>query len=67
MASAQKKKITEQELKELVEQRLGRPALLTVHRRKPPQDYGVGIMTAPAIANAEQQRVDSIVDELRPH
>jgi hypothetical protein len=67
MASEQKKKVTEQEFKDLIVERLGSDALLTVHRHKPPLGYTVGIMTAPSKASAAQQAVDSIVEQLRPH
>jgi DNA recombination-dependent growth factor C len=64
--SVQKTKVTEEQLKDDVLKRLGRKAFLTVHRHKPPVNYSVGIVTAPAHAVAAQQAVDNIVDELRP-
>jgi hypothetical protein len=60
-------KVTEEKLKDEVLKRLGFAAFLTVRRHKPPLNYTVGIVTAPARAVAAPQAVDSIVDELRPH
>jgi hypothetical protein len=67
MASAQKTKITKQELKDLIVKRLGYPAILVVHRHEqPPGYYTVGIVTEPSKARAAQQAVNSFVDQLRP-
>ena len=65
--NAQRTKVTEEQLKDEVLKRLGFAAFLTVHRHKPPLNYTVGIVTAPAQAVAAQQTVDNIVDELRSH
>jgi hypothetical protein len=62
---AQKINVTEDQLKDEVIKRLGFQAFLTVHRHKPPLNYTVGIMTAPAQAVAAQQAVDNIVDKMR--
>jgi hypothetical protein len=67
MASRQKTKVTEQELKDLIIERLGSDALLTVDRYGAPLGYTVYIMTTPAKASEAQRAVDNIVEGLRPH
>jgi hypothetical protein len=64
--NVRKTKVTEEQLKDEVLKRLGFAAFLAAHRHKPPLNYTVGIVTAPARAVAAQQAVDKIVEELRP-
>jgi hypothetical protein len=63
----QKTKVTEEQLKDGVLKRLRFAAFLTVHRHKPPLNYTIGIITAPAQAITAQQAVDNIVDQSRPN
>ena len=67
MTTIEKKKVTAAELKDIIQQRLGCAAFLTVHRADQGLGFTVGVIAAPAKVIAIQQAVDAIVQELRAH
>ena len=65
MSTIEKTKVTAAQLKDLIQQRLGFAAFLTVHRAAQGLGFTVSVVTAPAKAIHTQQAVDAIVQELR--
>jgi hypothetical protein len=65
LTTIEKTKVTASQLKDLIQQRLGFAAFLTVHREAQGLGFTVGVVTAPAQAIYTQQTVDVIVQELR--
>jgi hypothetical protein len=65
VSTIEKTKVTVQQMKDMVQERLGFAAFLTVHRAGQGLGFTVGIIAAPAQAIAAQQSVDAIVQELR--
>lgn len=65
MSKIEKTKVTAGQLKDLIQQRLGFAAFLTVHKAAQGLGFTVSVVTAPAQAIHTQQVVDSIVEELR--
>lgn len=61
----EKTKVTAGQLKELIQERLGFAAFLTVHKAAQGLGFTVGVVTAPAQAIQTQQVVDAVVQELR--
>jgi hypothetical protein len=60
-----KTKVTASQLKDLIQQRLGFAAFLTVHKASQGLGFTASVVTAPAQAIHTQQVVDAIVQELR--
>jgi len=65
LSMIEKTKVTAGQLKELIQERLGFAAFLTVHKAAQGLGFTVGVVTAPAQAIHTQQVVDAIVQELR--
>jgi hypothetical protein len=62
-----KMKVTKTQLNDLILERLGFAAFLTIHpETKEGLGYTAGVVTAPERAIRTQEVVDSIVAELRP-
>jgi hypothetical protein len=67
LSTTAKTKVTKTQLNDLILERLGFAAFLTIHpETKQGLGYTVGVLTAPALAIRTQEVVDRIVDELRP-
>ena len=63
----EKTKVTKTQLNDLILERLGFAAFLTIHpETKQGRGFTVGVLTAPAQAIRTRQVVDRIAEELRP-